>query len=41
MGAFFTKVFALTGQPRMVSQQEAWAAMQSVDRNGDGRANKM
>ena len=41
LAAFFSKVFGMMGCPRQVSYQEAIATMQSIDRSGDGRANKM
>ena len=41
LAAFFSKVFAMMGCPRIISYQEAVATMQAIDRSGDGRANKM
>jgi hypothetical protein len=41
LAAFFSKVFAMMGYNRQITYQEAVATMRSIDRTGDGRANKM
>jgi len=41
LGNFFNQVFARLGWPMHINQQQAFQAMQAIDRNGDGRANKM
>ncbi len=41
LAAFFSKVFAMMGYNRQITYQEAIFTMQSIDRTGDGRANKM
>lgn len=41
LAGFFNDVFAKMGDPRRINQQQAMAALASIDRNQDGRANKM
>jgi Ca2+-binding EF-hand superfamily protein len=40
LAQFFNEVFRSAGINRQISQQEAMAAMQGIDRNRDGQANK-
>lgn len=37
---FFNDIFALTGSPYRINPQQAYAAMQIIDKNGDGMASK-
>lgn len=37
---FFNDIFALTGSPYRINQQQAYAAMRIIDKNGDGMASK-
>ena len=37
---FFNDIFALTGSPYRINQQQAYAAMRVIDKNGDGMASK-
>lgn len=37
---FFNDIFAMTGSPYRINQQQAIAAMQVIDKNGDGMASK-
>ena len=41
LAGFFNDIFAKMGDPRRLNQQQATAALQAIDRNNDGRANKM
>lgn len=38
---FFNDIFALMGDPRRVTQQQAYQALMMIDSNNDGRASKM
>ena len=37
---FFNDIFAMTGSPYRINQQQALAAMRVIDKNGDGQASK-
>ncbi len=41
LGGFFNDIFAMMGDPRRVNQLQAMQALQSIDKNCDGRASKM
>lgn len=41
LGNFFNEVFSRIGWPMRVNQMQAMQAMRAIDRNGDGKANKM
>ena len=41
LAGFFNDVFAKMGDPRRINQHQAMQALASIDRNSDGRANKM
>ena len=41
LAGFFNDIFAKMGDPRRLNQQQATAALQAIDQNNDGRANKM
>ena len=41
LGNFFNQVFGRLGWPMRINQMQALQAMRAIDRNGDGRANKM
>ena len=41
LAGFFNDVFMMMGSPQTVNMYQAQQALQQIDRNGDGRANKM
>ena len=41
LGNFFNEVFSRIGWPMRINQMQALQAMRAIDRNGDGKANKM
>ena len=40
LAEFFNDIFAMSGNPTRISQQQAMEAMQNIDQNGDGLAQK-
>ena len=41
LAGFFNDVFAMMGSPQRINPYQAQQSLMMIDRNGDGRANKM